>query len=118
MPAVAERPAGGTDKDEAVIRARLAAAAGRIRTADLFTGGLAVLALVLGYAAVAIVLDKWLDLSSPVRTVGFAGFLLSAAVLMAWLIVRPILRRVNPLYAAKRVEAVTPDAKNAVVNWV
>ena len=65
MPAVAERPAVNPGKDEAMIRRQLAAAAGRIRLVDVLTGGLAVLALVLGYAAIAIILDKWIVFPLP-----------------------------------------------------
>src|SRR5262249_41876315 len=92
MPAVADRPAQVPGKDEALIRKQLAAAAGRIRLTDLVTGGLAVLALALGYAAVAIALDKWVGLSAAARQVGFVGFLLTALGLVAWLVLRPLLR--------------------------
>ncbi|HEY2784708.1 MAG TPA: hypothetical protein VGJ05_06995, partial [Fimbriiglobus sp.] len=118
MPAVVERPPGKAGKDEAIIRRQLAAAAGRIRLVDVLTGGLAVLALVLGYAAVALVLDKWLDLPAAVRKVGFAGLLLAGIGLVARFVLRPLFQTVNPLYAAKKVETTAPDAKNAVVNWV
>src|SRR5205085_6550446 len=30
----------------------------------------------------------------------------------------PLTRKVNPYYAARRVEALVPNAKNSVVNWL
>ena len=105
-------------KQDTEIDRQLAVATRRIRTHDLFCGTLTVAAIALGYFAVVIAFDRWLDLPSWVRQVGIIGLLGSLAASSYYLVIRPWRRSVNPLYAAKQVEDTVADAKNSIVNWV
>jgi collagen type III alpha len=96
----------------------LGRATGRIRLNDLLTGGLSLVVLTFGYAAAAVLLDRWLELPEWVRQVMFGGFLLVFAGVGYLMLLRPLQRRVNPRFAARKVEATVPDAKNALINWV
>ena len=96
----------------------LAAAAGRVRGNDLFTGGAAAAVLALGYLTAVIVLDKLFALPEWARQVGLAAFLGGLAAVAYFLVVRPLRRRVNPRYVARRIETTLPDSKNVLINWV
>src|SRR5262249_48359079 len=53
-----------------------------------------------------------------IRQVAFAGYLVVGGLFLAFTVVRPLLRRINPYYAAKQVEETLPEAKNSLVNWL
>ncbi len=103
---------------DARLEQELGRATGRIRLNDLLTGGLSLAVLTFGYAAAAVLLDRWLELPEWVRQVMFGGFLLAFAGVGYLMLLRPLRRRVNPRFAARKVEATVPDAKNALINWV
>jgi hypothetical protein len=103
----------GTAVDE-----QIAQATGRIRAHDLLLGGLTIAALIALYAMAIILIDKALDLSEWVRQLSFAGFAAVLAGVGYWLILRPLLKRINPLYAAARVEETIDDPKNSVTGYV
>ncbi len=65
-----------------------------------------------------ILLDKYLNLPEWVRQLSLAGFLFALAGVGYWLILRPLRKRINPLYAASRVEKTIDDAKNSVTGYV
>lgn len=117
MATVAERrdPAGefGAQVDD-----QIAQATARIRVHDLTFGGLLLVAVVLAYAAGMMLLDKALVLPEWARQLGLAGFALTSAGVAYLTLVRPLLRRVNPLYAAVQVERTIEDAKNTVSGYV
>ena len=110
-PAPAERYASEVDE-------QLAQATSRIRVHDLAFGGLLLAAMLLVYATAMIVLDKYAVLPEWVRQLGLFGFLAAAGATAFFTIVRPRLRRVNPMYAAVQVEKTIDDAKNSVVGYV
>jgi hypothetical protein len=97
---------------------QIAQATARIRAHDLAFGGLVLAAVVLAYAAGMILLDQALVLPEWVRQLGLAGFALAAAAVGYLTLVRPLLRRVNPLYAAVQVERTIEDPKNTVSGYV
>lgn len=104
-------------RDAAVERA-ISAAANKLRTNDVATGAAAAAVVLLGYLAVMITLDRLFTLPDWVRLLGLVG-LLGGLVAVAWfLIVRPMRRRVNPRYVARKIEQTLPDAKNVLINWV
>ena len=117
MATVAERRDPGADLG-AEVDDQIAQAVTRIRAHDLALGGLLLAAAVLAYAAGMIVLDKALVLPEAARQVGLGGFALVAAGVAYLTLVRPLLRRVNPLYAAVRVERTIEDPKNTVSGYV
>jgi hypothetical protein len=97
---------------------QLAEATSRIRTHDLAFGGLLLAALLLGYATAMIVLDKSFVLPEWVRQAALAAFLAVLASAAYLAVVRPLRRRINPLYAAKQVERTLDDNKNSVTGYV
>ena len=119
MAAVLEQPK--TDpaaKYGTQVDAQIAQATSRIRTHDLAFGGLLLVAMVLVYATAMIALDKYLVLPEWVRQLSLLGFLAGFGAVAYRTIIRPLLRRINPLYAAVQVEKTIDDAKNSVVGYV
>src|SRR4051794_36819178 len=105
-------------RHESFVDAELARARGRIRAQDV---GLAALGLVVGtlvYALGMILLDRWLQLPSLVRQLALLGYLVTAGVYVAVVLLRPFRREVNPYFAARQVERAVPGAKNSVVSWL
>src|SRR5262245_50511683 len=103
----------GAQVDEQITQAT-----GRIRAHDLTLGGLTLAAIAAIYTSVIIVCDRYLNLADWVRQVALAGLLATLAVVGYWLVVRPLRKRINPLYAAARVEKTIDDAKNSVTGYV
>ena len=103
---------------DAQLRGELSRAARSIRFADASGGLLALAALALGYTAVMIAVDRFADLPAWARGLGLGVTLSVAATIGFFRVARPLLRAINPRYAARKVENVTPGAKNAVINWV
>ncbi|WP_439620920.1 hypothetical protein [Gemmata sp.] len=97
---------------------QIAQATSRIRVHDLVLGGLTLASLVAVYAAAMISLDKSLNLPEWVRQLSLAGFGAAFAAVAYLMVVRPLKRRINPLYAAARVEDTIDDAKNVVMGYV
>lgn len=105
-------------KYDTVVEQQLDRVRNRIRTLDVTVGLLGFVAGTLIYALVLAALDRWLELSSLTRQLAFAGYALAALAYLAWAVVLPLTRRLNPYYAARQVEQAIPDAKNSVVNWL
>jgi hypothetical protein len=117
MATVAE-PKAAAPKYATEVDEQIAQATSRIRAHDLTFGGLLLAALVLVYATAMILTDKYVILPEWVRQLSLAGFLVVLGGAAYWTIVRPLRRRVNPLYAAVQVEKTVEDAKNSVVGYV
>ncbi len=117
MPAIAAKPNPGAKLETEVDR-QIAKVVRRIRTHDVLAGVFLLAVVVLGYIAVAMVLDRWLELPDWVRQLGFLGLLGTVGALGWFAVARPLRRTVNPLYAAKEVEDTADEAKNSIVNWV
>src|SRR5262249_54662254 len=103
---------------EALFEQQLRRAVGRVRFLDVMAALLGLAAGTLLYALLVIGLDRWIILSAGARQAALILYLLLAAVYVGYCIVRPMLRMVNPYYAAKRLEETIPEAKNSVVNWL
>ena len=103
---------------DAKLRGELARAARSIRFADALGGVLALAAIALGYTAIMVAADRFADLPAWARGCGLGVALLAAASVSYFRVYLPLVRAVNPRYAARKVEAAAPGAKNAVINWV
>ena len=108
-------PAGkfGSQVDE-----QIAQATGRIRFHDVTLGAITLAALAAVYATVMILVDRYLNLPEWVRQLSLACFLVATGGIAYFLVVRPLRKRINPLYAAARVEKTIDDAKNSVTGFV
>src|SRR5260370_24791298 len=109
---------GPVAKSEALVEQKLAQARGRIRLLDFTSGllgfliGTMIFALVMGWLA------RWLRFSLTTRQTALTVYGLAAVIYLAAVFLRPLLRPLNPYYAARRVEHVLPGAKNSVINWL
>jgi collagen type III alpha len=105
----------------AVIDESLGQVQRRIRLADLSRGLLALTALTFGYLLVAIGFDLASGgasiLATAVRLGLFGVFAIAFLLLGGWTLWR-YLTRVNPYFAARRLEETIPDAKNSLINWL
>jgi collagen type III alpha len=116
--AVEPNPTPATTKYDPILEAQLAQATRRIRINDVFTGVLVLVAIVLGYIAAMIAVDRFVDLPAWARQAGLLGLCAVLLTVGYYVVVRPLRRMVNPLFAAKQVEETVPDAKNSIVNYV
>jgi hypothetical protein len=105
-------------KYDTFVEGQLARAEKRIRMLDLATAGLGFLAGTFAYAAAVAILDRQADLSASARQWALVVYLLGSAAYVAFTVVRPLCRRINPYYAALQVEHTLPGAKNSVINWL
>ncbi len=112
-----QKPAAAA-KSDAFVEEQLAKARRRVRILDVSSALLLLFAVTVGYALAVGLLDRKLDFAPATRQVAFAAYAVAAAVFLAVAVVRPLLRRVNPYYAARAVEGVVPGAKNSVINWL
>jgi|GEM_PF-1218711 len=117
MAAILEKPAPA-EKFASEVEEQLAQATQRIRSHDLAFGGLVLAAMLLVYATAMILVDKYAVLPEWVRQAGLLGFIVAAGAVAYGTIVRPLRRRVNPLYAAVQVEKTIDDSKNSVAGYV
>jgi hypothetical protein len=103
---------------EAFVETQLRRARQRIRLLDLAVAGLVLLGLTLAYGLAVAFSDRALELSGTTRRIAFALYILAALGYLAAFLVRPLFRRINPYYAARRLEDSLPSAKNSVVSWL
>jgi hypothetical protein len=105
-------------KYEAFVENQLSRARQRIRLMDLSAAALGYVIVTLLYGLAVALLDSWLQLPALVRQWAFALYGVASVAYVGVTVVWPLLRRVNPYYAARQVEHVLPDAKNSVMNWL
>lgn len=116
------RPAPAANKYDVFVHEQLKRARQRIRTLDLTTGLLGLVAGSLAFALGMALCDRWLEghggLSPLARAIALGVYAVAALAYLVLGVVRPLFRRINPYYAAKQVERALPGAKNSVVNWL
>ncbi len=84
----------------------------------MLTALLGFLAGTLGFAVLMILLDRRWELSAGVRQGALVVYLAGAAVYLLFTVVRPLTWRVNPYFAARRLEETLPGSRNHVINWI
>ena len=105
-------------KARELVEARIDEVRRRLRVIDLIRTGLVALAgLFLTYAAYRFV-DRYTDVPPAAFWGGMALTLAAIAGYVYWSLFRVERRAINPLYAARELERVLPQARNAVVNYV
>lgn len=107
-----------SSKYEIFVEEQLAKARGRIRALDMTAAGLGFVIGTLVYALLICLVDRWLDLPTWFRQLGFAVYGVGAVAYLAMTVVRPLCWRVNPYYAARQMEQTSPGSKNSVVSWL
>ncbi|HMF16799.1 MAG TPA: hypothetical protein VKE98_06295, partial [Gemmataceae bacterium] len=104
-------------KYDTYVEEKLTKVRGRVRALDAGRITLLLIIVTLGYALGMAIVDRALQLPAAVRLGAFLTYLVVAGGLVAWILVC-LSRRINPYYAAKKLEETLPDAKNSVVNWL
>jgi hypothetical protein len=110
--------ASPTNKFETFVADRLAHASRRVRLLDVATACLGFLAISLAYGLTMALFDRWLEFSSLTRQLAFVCYLAACAGYLTLTLVLPLRSKINPYFAARRIEQKIPDARNSVVNWV
>ncbi len=118
MAAVAEQKNDAVTKLATRVDEQIAQATSRIRIHDLSLGALSLAAMLSVYATLMIVLDRYLNLAEWVRQLGLVAFSLGFAAIAYVLVLQPLRKRINPLYAAARVEDTIEDSKNSITGYV
>ncbi|MDB5352040.1 MAG: hypothetical protein JWN86_3287, partial [Planctomycetota bacterium] len=90
----------------------------RIKMTDVLTAGVLLVAAVLGVLFLEVVLDHIFGLPFMLRQIVLILGLSGATVFSALRIVRPLIGRVNGLYAAKAIEETDPAFKNSLINYL
>jgi hypothetical protein len=107
-----------TGKHGKVVEQHLDRVRQRIRTLDLTAAALGLLAGTLAYGVLLALCDRRWELSPLARQAAFAFFVVAATLYAGVALVRPLCRRINPYYAARKLEETLPEAKNSVINWL
>ena len=92
-----------------------------IRSTDIFTAICGAAVFVISYLLVFVVLDHWVvtgGFGNGMRAVLLVGLLVGTLAWIGWKVVWPCFRRVNSLYAAKALEAASPELKSTLLNYV
>ena len=93
----------------------------QVRTVDLSSAILILVAGVLGYLLLATLVDHWLvsgGLGYAGRTLAWAICLTAAVTWTGYILLPLVFRRINPVYAAHAIEESRPTLKNSLVNFL
>lgn len=110
--------ANSTSKSESYVAEQLTRAQWRIRLLDLATAGFGFLAGTLIFAVLMALCDRQWHFAPQLRQLALVVYLAGAAIYLGLTVVRPLLRQINPYFAARQVEQTLPGAKNSVINWL
>ena len=116
--ATAVEPTSPTSTFTTEVDRQIDQATNRIRTHDAILGLLILGSFLTAYAVGMIILDKLYAFPASARQASFFGFVAVFAAVAYLVLIRPLRRRVNPLYAAMQVERTIEDSKNSVAGYV
>ncbi len=101
------------------LQAQMKKASAQVRLVDLFTSLMTLLAGLLGSLFLVAVIDAWVfELTPWLRWGILLAILAGAAAFTIWSIVPLLIRRINPVYAARVVESARPEIKNSLINYL
>src|SRR5262249_8055300 len=105
MATQAQPKVSATVRNEAFVEEQLAKARFRIRILDVSASILGFFILTFLFALAAVVADRYTGgLAASTRQLAFAVYLLASLAFLGLTLVWPLLRPVNPYYAARKVE--------------
>ncbi|HZZ71591.1 MAG TPA: hypothetical protein VFE24_05015, partial [Pirellulales bacterium] len=113
--------AAGAGESESFIDGQLRRTRAQVKAVDIAGG---VMVLVIGsllFWLAAALLDQWIlpgGLGFWGRLMGCVGYLAAAGYFFAVRILPPLIKRINPLYAAQTIERAQPTLKNSVLNFL
>ncbi len=103
---------------EQFIDHQIGEARARIKLTDVGTAVLTLIASVLGVLFLEVVLDHLFGLPLVLRQVLLVLGLAAAGTYFVWRILRPLLLRVNSLYAARTIEQTDGHFKNSLISYL
>ncbi|GAB6164727.1 circumsporozoite protein- membrane associated protein [Thermostilla marina] len=109
------------DPDERRVFERVEDARRRIAMVDLAIGIVALLVGLVGVLLLGAFLDHWLFEGGMPGLLRWGIWTLAVALGAFWIVkavLPPLVRRVNPLYAAKACEEIRPTLKDALINFL
>ena len=116
--AVVQPPPKWNNRHERFVERQLRRASQRVRLLDVAQGALGAITVVLCYGLAMILLDRWLQFPQWIRQAGFVVLMVGLGVYLWRALVTPLVKAVNPYYAALQVEQTIPESKNSLVNWL
>ena len=90
----------------------------RIKLIDLTLGGLVILLFTFTFFFGEILFDHLVILERPTRMALLAIYQVAAGLLLLWVIVIPLLRRISQTYIAKQIEHRYPEMKNRLISYL
>lgn len=91
----------------------------QVKEVDVTTGIVRMICIFLGYLAFMAVLDHWVikgGLGTTARWLALVGLVGLIGYQLIAFVVPPLLKRINPLYAARAIEQSRPALKNSLIN--
>ena len=104
-----------------IVDRQLFATRQRVKLIDACGGLLVITVGCLAFLLVLVLIDHWASgggLSPAMRVIGFAMLAAWCAYYGARQVLRSLLSRVNPLYAAEQIERYRPSLKNSLTNYL
>ncbi len=91
----------------------------QLRSHDLAVGLLMIVASAIGFLLLVVLIDHWVfPLGRWGRTCALLTLVLMCAYLFWRFILVMVLKRVNPIFAARAIEGGTPGLKNSLINFL
>ncbi|MCU0961144.1 MAG: hypothetical protein MUF48_13645 [Pirellulaceae bacterium] len=111
--------AGTSLQHEQIIELQLARTRRRIKWVDLGCLAMGLAGSITTYLLIVVWIDHWVaDLGEWGRLLALLGLALGVTYYGAAILVPPLLRRINPAYAARAIEQTNPSLKNSLLNFL
>lgn len=112
-------PAGPAQQLDAYLQKQMSRASGQVRLFELFSAVLLLTAGILGGLFLVALVDAWvIELRPWMRWLAFISLVAGSAAWTILVIVPLMIRRINPVYAARMVELSRPEIKNGLINYL
>lgn len=115
-----ERPSGSEQYDQ-FVRSQVGKTQQQLKSVELMSEVLTLVAGMLGYLLLLILLDHWIlpgGLGTWGRVLGLLGLLGGGLFVLWWRVLPLVVRKINPLYAAANIERSEPTLKNGLINFL
>jgi hypothetical protein len=112
-------PAGAAQQLDAYLQRQMSRASGQVRLFELFSAVLLLIGGILGALFLVALVDAWvIELRPWMRWLVLISLLGGSAAWTILVIVPLMIRRINPVYAARMVELARPEIKNGLINYL
>lgn len=112
-------PAGPAHQLDVYLQRQMSRASGQVRLFELFSAILLLIGGILGSLFLVALVDAWvIELRPWMRWLVLISLVGGAAAWTVLVIVPLMIRRINPVYAARMVELARPEIKNGLINYL